>query len=78
MLSGIKNADYNRIKREVVDRIIAIDPKIKEAVRNKHVDFFTKKVSPDAKQPQKETLANSVGMEPPSPKVTRSVKLPQS
>ena len=59
VLSEIKNTDYNRIKREVVDRITAIDPKIKEAVRNKHVDFFAKKASPEAEQPQKENLANS-------------------
>jgi len=40
-LAEIKQRDYDRVKRSVVDKIIAADPSIKNAVRQKQIDFFS-------------------------------------
>ena|SRR3989338_388951 len=42
VLSEIKSADYEQVKRSVVNKIAAIDPKIKEAITNKQVNFFSR------------------------------------
>jgi len=40
VLSEIKQSDYDQVKRSVVDKVVAVDPKIKEAILSKQVDFF--------------------------------------
>lgn len=40
VLSSIGKSDYAKTRAEVMNRIVAIDPKIKEAIGNKQADFF--------------------------------------
>jgi len=40
VLSEISMKDYDRTKRLIVDKIQEADPKIKEAIKQKHIDFF--------------------------------------
>lgn len=40
VLGEIKESDYNRVKSLVVNKLTAIDPRIKEAISQKHIDFF--------------------------------------
>ena len=40
VLSQIQEKDYIKTKRAVVENVISIDPRIKEAVRRKHIEFF--------------------------------------
>lgn len=42
VLGEIKQADYDQVKRAVIDKVVAVDPKIKEAIQQKQVDFFSK------------------------------------
>ena len=53
VLAEIKAGDYNRIKREIVDKIVSVDPRLKEAITKKQVDFF-KKDKPEAKEKETE------------------------
>jgi len=41
VLSEITKTDYNKTKSLIIDKVQEADPKIKEAIRNKHVDFFS-------------------------------------
>ena len=41
-LSEISNLDYNRVKNLVVNKIAEVDPRIKEAISKKQIDFFKK------------------------------------
>ena len=36
----LDQADYNRAKRSVVDGVVASDPRLKEAITRKQIDFF--------------------------------------
>lgn len=45
VLGEIKQSDYDQVKRAVVDRVVAVDPKLKEAIKNKQVDFFNKEAT---------------------------------
>lgn len=47
LLSKINKSDYNRVKREVVDRLKEVDPRIKEAVAKKQIEFFDRNPSSD-------------------------------
>jgi hypothetical protein len=40
VLSEIRQSDYDSVKRAVVDKVVAVDPKIKEAILSKQVEFF--------------------------------------
>lgn len=40
LLSEISQKDYDRMKRLIVDKVQEVDPKIKEAIKQKHIDFF--------------------------------------
>jgi hypothetical protein len=57
VLSEIKETDYNRIKREVVDKIAEVDPRLKEAISKKQIDFFSNGKQSDP-APQKNDKAN--------------------
>jgi hypothetical protein len=46
ILGEIKQADYDRVKRAVVDKVVAVDPRLKEAITQKQVDFFDKSKGP--------------------------------
>ncbi len=46
-LSEIKRTDYDRIKKEVIDRVVAADPKIKEAITKKQIEFFGSGINPE-------------------------------
>ena len=39
-LAYVSKADFNRTKQEVLNRIVAVDPRVKEAIVKKQVDFF--------------------------------------
>jgi len=41
LLSEISQKDYDRMKRLIVDKVQEVDPKIKEAIKQKHIDFFS-------------------------------------
>jgi len=41
VLSEISFMDYNILKRNVVERLLAIDPRIKEAVAKQQINFFS-------------------------------------
>jgi len=43
ILSNISLADYNKTKNAIVNQVVAIDPRIKEAVTNKQIKFFAPK-----------------------------------
>jgi len=47
VLGAIGRADYAQVKRNVVERIVAADPRLKEAVTQKQIDFFR----PDERAP---------------------------
>ena len=59
VLGEIKNADYSRIKRAVVDRITSVDPQLKEAITRKHVDFFAPKQPASFEAAQRETATDT-------------------
>ncbi|MBI4404126.1 MAG: hypothetical protein HY537_08195 [Deltaproteobacteria bacterium] len=40
VLAEIATGDYNLIKLAVVDKIVQVDPQLKEAILNKQIDFF--------------------------------------
>ena len=40
VLAEIRQGDYNRIKHAIVDKVIAADPRVKEAVMQNQIDFF--------------------------------------
>lgn len=46
-LSSMSKSDYTRTKNEIVNKIQAIDPKIKSAIVNKQVQFF----EPESRSP---------------------------
>lgn len=39
-LSEIKMTDYNKTKKAVLERVVEADPRIKEAITQKQIDFF--------------------------------------
>jgi hypothetical protein len=41
-LNEIKLTDYNKTKKAVLERVIEADPRIKEAITQKQIDFFKK------------------------------------
>jgi len=41
LLSEIKKSDYQETKRSVINKIVSVDPKLKEAITNKQIQFFT-------------------------------------
>lgn len=51
-LSELKLSDYNRLKRMIVDRVAEVDPKLKEAITKKQIDFFKKE---EPKKQEEET-----------------------
>ena len=40
VLSKIRRSDYDRVKKEVVDKIVEADPRIKEAIAKRQIEFF--------------------------------------
>jgi hypothetical protein len=40
VLSSVSRADYNRTRSAIVDRVAAMDPRVREAIVRKQVDFF--------------------------------------
>jgi hypothetical protein len=40
-LSYVSKADYNRTKQEIVNKVVAVDPRIREAITRKQVNFFS-------------------------------------
>jgi hypothetical protein len=46
VLSKIRKSDYDRVKREVVDKVVEADPRIKEAIAKKQIEFFDNKRNP--------------------------------
>lgn len=40
VLSNISKDDYNRLKRAILYKVEEADPKLKEQIRQKHIDFF--------------------------------------
>jgi hypothetical protein len=63
VLGEIKDSDYNQIKRSVVQGIAAVDPRLKEAISRKQIEFFGhNEVTRDAaaqKEVAKEAVSNS-------------------
>lgn len=57
VLAEISRDDYNRIKREVVEQIVEVDPRIKEAIARKQIDFFS--ASPNLRQPDQVPVTTS-------------------
>ena len=45
IIAEMKQADYERVKRSVIDKVVAVDPRLKEAVTKKQINFF----KPEAK-----------------------------
>lgn len=45
VLSEISNSDYDRIKRSVVEKVLEVDPRLKEQITKKQIDFFSQKPS---------------------------------
>jgi hypothetical protein len=41
LLSEITTADYSKTKKSVINKVLAADPRIKEAITKKHVNFFS-------------------------------------
>jgi len=48
LLSEISQKDYDRMKRLIIDKVQEVDPKIKEAIKQKHIDFFSAPKKDDA------------------------------
>lgn len=53
VLAEIRSDDYERLKRQLLDEVVAADPRIKEAIIRKQADFFRKDkdVKTDARAP---------------------------
>ena len=45
VLAQMKMRDYNKTKRAVVNKVMKIDPRLREAVAKKQVDFFKRQPS---------------------------------
>jgi hypothetical protein len=43
VLSLVNKKDYNKTKQEIVNKVVAVDPRIREAITKKQVDFFSDK-----------------------------------
>lgn len=43
VLGEISQNDYDKIKRAIVDKVQAADPRIKEQIIQKHINFYSKK-----------------------------------
>lgn len=52
-LGEVKEVDYNAVKREIVDRVAAIDNRLKEAITEKDINFF--KRQPSSQEPSVKT-----------------------
>lgn len=48
ILSKIRKSDYDKVKRQVVDKVVEADPRIKEAIAKKQIEFFDNKRGPTA------------------------------
>jgi hypothetical protein len=59
VLSKISKADYNQTKQSVVNKMVAVDPRIKEAITKKQVDFFTESKPEGQRNPASEEKADS-------------------
>lgn len=53
VLSEISKSDYDKTKRSVIDKVIAADARVKEAIIKKQVDFFSDR------QPSSQPVVNS-------------------
>lgn len=42
VLSEMTTADYNKTKQAVVNKVVAVDPRIKEAIAKKNINFFNR------------------------------------
>lgn len=42
-LGEMSAADFNRTKQAVINKVVAVDPRIKEAIAKKNIDFFGKR-----------------------------------
>ncbi len=52
VLSEMKLDDYAATKRRVVEKIAAVDPRLKEAINKKQIDFFERKPSSNTSDSQ--------------------------
>lgn len=50
VLTRLSKTDYNRIKREVIDKIVEVDPRLKEAITKKQIEFFGDNRNPSSNQ----------------------------
>lgn len=41
LLSSIKTQDYEKIRKEVVDKLVAVDSELKAALNRRQIDFFS-------------------------------------
>ncbi|MBC7690963.1 MAG: hypothetical protein H7222_04290 [Methylotenera sp.] len=48
VLTQVAPGDYDRIKRSILEQVTLADPRIKEAITKKHIDFFKKDDAPQA------------------------------
>ena len=47
-LGELSKTDYDQIKRAVINKVVAVDPRLKEAITKKQIDFFDRKPAGDA------------------------------
>jgi hypothetical protein len=63
VLGEVKQSDYNQIKRSVVQGIAAVDPRLREAISRKQIDFFghneATRDNATPKEVAKEAVSNS-------------------
>ena len=50
VLSEVSQADYLKTKRSVIDKLVETDPRLKEAITKKQVNFFTRKTASEDEQ----------------------------
>lgn len=43
VLGEIRETDYNAVKKSILERVVAVDPRLKEAITRKQIDFFSSK-----------------------------------
>lgn len=81
-LSSISNADYDKSRMEILNKIVHIDQRVKDAITQKETDFFKKEVAPveqRAEQRVESEVKQEVIKEVPQAKpASAPVKLPDS
>lgn len=59
VLGEIRETDYNAVKKSILERVVAVDPRLKEAITKKQIDFFSTRPGQDSEPAPRETASEN-------------------